>query len=216
MTDEQMSMPRLNEHAPEFEAVTTQGVLKLNDFLGKWVVLFSHPADFTPVCTTEFNGFAARTADFEQRNVQLIGLSIDSIHSHLAWIQDIERIFGVRVSFPVIADLDMKVAKMYGMIHPKAGTTSAVRSVFVIDDGGILRAMIYYPMSAGRNISEILRLVDSLQSTDKFHVSTPANWNPGDPVIVPAPAKVTDVETQAQAEAKGLVYKSWYLRLKKL
>lgn len=216
MTEEQVTFPRLNEPAPDFEALTTQGSKKLSDYRGKWVVLFSHPADFTPVCSTEFNGFASRADEFEQRNVQLLGLSIDSVHSHLAWIQDIERMFGTHVPFPVIADLDMKVSKLYGMIHPKAATTAAVRAVFVIDDKGILRAMIYYPMSAGRNIAEILRLVDSLQTTDKFGTPTPANWTPGDKVIVPPPTNTANVESEAEAKAKGLDYKSWYLRFKSL
>lgn len=216
MPEEQVSLPRLNEPAPEFQALTTQGVKKLSDYKGKWVVLFSHPADFTPVCTTEFHAFASRADEFEQRNVQLIGLSIDSVHSHLAWLQDIERIFKIKVPFPVIADLDMKVAKSYGMVHPQASTTSAVRAVFVIDDKGILRAMLYYPMSAGRNIAEILRLVDALQTTDQYGTSTPANWNPGDAVVVPAPATAQGIESEEEARDKGLDYKSWYLRLKNL
>ena len=208
--------PRLNEPAPDFQAVTTQGVKKLSEFRGKWVVLFSHPADFTPVCSTEFNGFAARAGEFEARNVQLLGLSIDSVHSHLAWINDLERIFGQKIPFPVIADLDMKVSRLYGMIHPGISNTSAVRSVFVIDDKGVLRAMIYYPMSAGRNISEILRVVDSLQTTDTHGTPTPANWTPGDPVIVPPPAEASAVESEQEAKEKGYDYKSWYLRFKQL
>lgn len=216
MSEQQVSLPRLNEPAPEFEALTTQGVKKLSDYRGKWVVLFSHPADFTPVCTTEFHGFASRADEFEKRNVQLMGLSIDSVHSHLAWLQDIERIFHTKVPFPVIADLDMKVATLYGMVHPGASLTSAVRAVFVIDDNGVLRAMIYYPMSAGRNISEILRLVDSLQTTDKYGTPTPANWNPGEAVVVPPPATASALETPEEAREKGLDFKSWYLRLKEL
>jgi peroxiredoxin (alkyl hydroperoxide reductase subunit C) len=214
-TEEQIvTLPRLSEPAPDFEAVTTQGVKRLSDYKGQWVILFSHPADFTPVCTTEFEGFAARAEEFADRNVQLLGLSIDSVYSHLAWMKDIERLFGRHVPFPVIADLDMKVSKLYGMIHPKAGTTSAVRAVFIIDDKGILRAMVYYPMSAGRNIDEFLRVVDSLQTTDKYGTPTPANWHPGDPVIVPPPTKLQDVE--AEAESHGTEYKSWYLRFKQL
>lgn len=209
-------LPRLNEPAPDFEAVTTHGVKRLSDYRGKWVVLFSHPADFTPVCSTEFQAFAAATPEFEKRNVQLIGLSVDSVYSHLAWIQDIERMFGVKIRFPVIADLDMKVATLYGMIHPQAATTSPVRAVFFIDDKGILRAMIYYPLTTGRNIDEILRVIDALQTTDKYGNSTPANWRPGDPVIVPAPTSAEAVGSEEAERAKGLEYKSWYLRLKKL
>jgi len=211
-----MSLARLNELAPEFEATTTHGLLKLNDFRGKWVVLFSHPADFTPVCSTEFGSFAAHASEFEARNVQLIGLSVDSVQAHLAWTRDIEQVFGTKVTFPVIADLDMKVSSAYGMIHPGANTTQAVRSVFFIDDKGVLRAMIYYPMNVGRNIMEILRVVDALQTADKNGVSTPADWTPGDPVVVPAPATANAFETPEEAAAKGLEYKTWYLRTKNL
>ncbi|MDP9728018.1 peroxiredoxin [Alicyclobacillus tolerans] len=216
MSDTQVTLPKLNEPAPDFEAVTTQGKLKLSDFRGKYVVLFSHPADFTPVCSTEFGSFASRQEEFTARNVQLIGLSVDGVQAHLAWINDIERIFGQKINFPVIADLDMKVSSLYGMIHPGASSTAAVRAVFVIDDKGVLRAMIYYPMSVGRNISEILRVVDALQTNDKHGVSTPADWTPGAPVVVAPPATASAIESQQEAEAKGLEYKSWYLRTKKL
>lgn len=178
---------RLNEPAPEFTAQTTDGQLQLADLRGKWVVLFSHPADFTPVCTTEFVGFAEKHDEFLARNVQLVGLSVDSVHAHIAWLKNIEENLGVRVPFPVIADLDMKVASLYGMLHPGASATAAVRAVFVIDPDGILRAMIHYPLTTGRNVAEILRLIDALQlSTDKG-VATPANWQPGDKVIIPPP-----------------------------
>ncbi|KPV40778.1 peroxiredoxin [Alicyclobacillus ferrooxydans] len=210
------SLARLNEPAPEFEALTTQGKLKLGDFRGKWVVLFSHPADFTPVCSTEFGSFASRAEEFEARNVQLIGLSVDGVQAHLAWIRDIENVFGHKVTFPVIADLDMKVSTAYGMIHPGASTTAAVRAVFVIDDKGIMRAMIYYPMNVGRNISEILRVVDALQTSDKHGVSTPADWTPGENVVVAPPAIADAVETPEQAKEKGYEYKTWYLRTKSL
>ncbi|WP_027724307.1 peroxiredoxin [Tuberibacillus calidus] len=213
--EERVSLPLLNEPAPDFEAQSTHGPIKLSDYRGKYVVLFSHPGDFTPVCTTELGGFAAEAEEFAKRNVQLIGLSVDSVPSHLAWIRDIERIFDVKVTYPVIADLDMKVAKLYGMIHPGASNTATIRSVFIIDDKGILRAMIYYPMSAGRSIPEILRVIDSLQTTDKTGHTTPANWVPGEPVIVPATPKAGAIESEEEARAKGLDYKSWYLRLKK-
>lgn len=216
MTERELSLPRLNEPAPDFEANTTLGKIKLGDYKGKWVVLFSHPADFTPVCTTEFGSFASRTDEFVARNVQLIGLSVDGVQAHLAWIQDIEEIFGHKVDFPVIADLDMKVSSQYGMIHPGASTTAAVRAVFVIDDKGILRAMIYYPMNAGRNIPEILRLVDALQTSDQHGVSTPADWMPGDGVVVAPPAQQGAMQSKEQEEAQGYEYKRWYLRFKKL
>ncbi|KUO96153.1 peroxiredoxin [Ferroacidibacillus organovorans] len=212
----QVSFPRLNEKAPDFEAVSTQGVIKMSSFEGKWVVLFSHPADFTPVCTTEFYGFASEAAEFEKRNVQLIGLSVDGVAAHLAWMKDIEDVFGTKVPFPVIADLDMKVSRLYGMIHPGASSTAAVRAVFIIDDKQTLRAMIYYPMSAGRSITEILRVVDSLQTTDNNGVSTPANWTPGDPVVVAPPANMSAIETPEEAQSKGYDYKRWYLRYKNL
>ncbi|MGB6838547.1 MAG: peroxiredoxin, partial [Dehalococcoidia bacterium] len=158
-------MPRIGERAPDFEALTTQGPLTMSDLRGQWVVLFSHPADFTPVCTTEFVALARRAEEFARRNVKLVGLSIDSIHSHLAWLRNIEEKLGVKIPFPVIADVDMKVANKFGMIHPEASTTATVRGLFVIDPEGFIRAMIYYPLQNGRSVDEILRLVDALQTT---------------------------------------------------
>jgi peroxiredoxin (alkyl hydroperoxide reductase subunit C) len=181
------SLPRLNEPAPDFAANSTHGPIKLSDFKGKWVVLFSHPADFTPVCTTELSEFARQAPAFEKLNTQLIGLSIDSIYSHLAWTRNIEEKFDVKIPYPLIADLDTKVATAYGMIHPGAASTATVRAVFVIDDKQVVRAMIYYPLTNGRNIDEILRLVEALQTSDKNGVSTPCNWKPGEKVIVPPP-----------------------------
>jgi peroxiredoxin (alkyl hydroperoxide reductase subunit C) len=188
------SLPRINEPAPDFEAKSTQGMLKLSDFKGGWVVLFSHPADFTPVCSTEFIEFARRAEEFKKRGVQLVGLSVDSVPAHIAWIRNIESHFDVKIDFPVIADLDTKVAQKYGLIHPAASDTATVRAVFVIDDKGIIRALIYYPMSLGRNIDEILRAVDGLQTADANACATPANWQPGDQVIVPPPQTIADAE----------------------
>src|SRR5688572_24288066 len=182
------SFPRLelNGPAPDFEANTTHGKITLSEWAkGKWVVLFSHPADFTPVCTTEFIEFAKRQEEFDARNVQLIGLSIDSIYAHIAWIRNMEQNFGVKVKFPLIADLDTKVAVAYGMIHPGAASTATVRCVFVIDNKGVVRAMIYYPLTNGRNIDEIVRIVDALQTHEQYKVATPANWRPGEKVIIP-------------------------------
>ncbi|KUO97237.1 peroxiredoxin [Ferroacidibacillus organovorans] len=213
---EVQQLPRLNELAPDFEANTTQGKLKLSDFHGKWVVLFSHPADFTPVCSTEFGSFASKAEEFAKRNVQLIGLSVDGVQAHLAWIRDIEEVFLHKVTFPVIADLDMKVSSLYGMIHPGASSTAAVRSVFIMDDKGIMRAMIYYPMNAGRNISEIIRVIDALQTADQYGVSTPADWTPGQEVVVAPPAQQGAIKTQEEEEAQGYEYKRWYLRFKNL
>ncbi|HID39757.1 MAG TPA: peroxiredoxin [Calditrichaeota bacterium] len=208
-----VSLPRLNEAAPDFTAKTTHGEIKLSDYKGKWVVLFSHPADFTPVCTTEFIAFAKRNADFEKLNTKVIGLSIDSVYSHLAWVRNIKDHFDVEIPFPVIADLDMNVAKLYGMVHPEAADTSAVRAVFIIDDKGILRAMIYYPLTNGRSIDEILRLVEALQTSDKHGVATPENWKPGDKVIVPPPATQEEAEKRA---SQGYEYTDWYFSKKEL
>ncbi|MCD4782411.1 MAG: peroxiredoxin [Candidatus Eremiobacteraeota bacterium] len=200
-------MLALNETAPDFKALTTHGPISLSDYEGSWVILFSHPADFTPVCTTEFLAFAKMNEEFKKLNVQLIGLSIDSVHSHIAWVRNIEKNFGVRIPFPVIADLDMKVSKLYGMLHPGASNTSTVRCVFVIDPKRILRAMIYYPLSNGRNMNEIYRLVTALQTTDKHHVATPANWHRGDDVIVPPPPTQEKAENRME---EGYECVDWY------
>ncbi|MBA3712282.1 MAG: peroxiredoxin [Pyrinomonadaceae bacterium] len=194
------SLPRINEDAPDFEAKSTHGPLKLSDFKGKWVVLFSHPADFTPVCTTEFVEFARRSEEFKKRDAQLIGLSVDSVTAHIAWVRNIEQHFGVKIDFPVIADLDTKVAQTYGLIHPSASETATVRAVFVIDDKGKIRALIYYPMSLGRNIDEVLRVLDGLQTADGNACATPANWVPGEPVILPPPQTIADAEQRMQSE----------------
>ncbi len=208
-----VSLPRLNEPAPQFVAKTTHGIIKLSDLKGQWVVLFSHPADFTPVCTTEFMAFAKRNDEFKKLNTKVIGLSIDSIYSHFAWVKSIKDNFDVEIPFPIIDDLDMKVAKSYGMIHPGAADTSAVRAVFVIDTEGILRAMIYYPLTNGRSIDEILRIVEALQTSQKHGVATPENWHPGEKVIVPPPA------TQEEANKRkdeGYEYTDWYFSKKEL
>jgi len=194
------SLPRINEDAPDFEAKSTHGPLKLSDFKGKWVVLFSHPADFTPVCTTEFVEFARRSEEFKKRDAQLICLSVDSVTAHIAWVRNIEQHFGVKIDFPVIADLDTKVAQTYGLIHPSASETATVRAVFVIDDKGKIRALIYYPMSLGRNIDEVLRVLDGLQTADGNACATPANWVPGEPVILPPPQTIADAEQRMQSE----------------
>jgi peroxiredoxin 2/4 len=205
--------PALGEPAPDFEAETTQGPIKLSDLKGKWVVLFSHPADFTPVCTTEFMAFAAIHDELAALNVKLIGLSVDSVSAHLAWVRNIKERMGVTIPFPVIADLNMKVATKYGMIHPAQSSTAAVRCVFFIDDKGIMRAMIYYPLQNGRFMPEIIRLVKALQTTDKHKVSTPANWQPGDKVVVPPPKTAAEMEKRL---SEGYECKEWYLCYKKI
>jgi peroxiredoxin (alkyl hydroperoxide reductase subunit C) len=191
---ETAGMPRIGERAPDFQALTTQGPLSMSDLKGQWVVLFSHPGDFTPVCTTEFVALARLAEEFAKRNVKLVGLSVDSIHSHLAWLRNIEEKLGVKIPFPVIADVDMKVANKFGMIHPDASTTAAVRALFVIDPEGFIQALVYYPLQTGRSTDEILRLVDALQTTYQHHVATPADWRPGEKVIVPPPLTQEQVE----------------------
>ena len=207
------SFPRLNEPAPDFEAKTTQGLKKLTDFRSKWLVLFSHPADFTPVCTTEFIAFAEQHKDFQALNCELLGLSIDSNHAHLAWIRNIKEKFGIDIPFPIIEDILMRVANAYGMVHPGASDTSAVRATFVIDDKSVLRAMLYYPMTNGRSIPEILRLLAALQTSDKHKVATPAGWQPGDKVIVPAPATAEAAEARVK---EGYECVDWYFCKKAL
>ena len=207
------ALPRLNEPAPHFEAQTTHGTRKLSDYQGKWLVLFSHPADFTPVCTTEFIAFARAWPEFQKRNCELLGLSIDSTYSHIAWTRNIQEKFGVEIPFPIIEDLSMRVAHMYGMLHAGASDTSAVRATFIIDGKGILRAMVYYPMSNGRSIPEFLRLLEAMQTSDAHGVATPEGWQPGDKVIVPPPGTVRDAETRLQ---EGLECTDWYFCKKSL
>lgn len=207
------AMPRLNEPAPAFDAPTTHGRKTLEDYRGQWLVLFSHPADFTPVCTTEFIAFAKRHADFQALGCELLGLSIDSNFSHIAWERNIKEKFGVEISFPIIADLSMQVAKAYGMIQPGASDTSAVRATFIIDPNSVLRAMVYYPMSNGRSIDEFVRLVKALQTSDEHGVATPEGWQPGDKVIVPPPATAEQAEARM---AEGYECSDWYFCKKAL
>lgn len=207
------SLPRLNEPAPAFSANSTFGPISLEDFKGSWLVLFSHPADFTPVCTTELTEFARRSDDFAKLNTKLVGLSIDSIYAHLGWTRNMEEKFGVKIPYPIIADLDMKVATAYGMLHPGASSTATVRAVFMIDDKGIVRAMIYYPMTNGRNIDEILRVVEALQTSDKNGVATPCNWKPGEDVIVPPPQTAAAAEERMKA---GFETTDWYFSKKSI
>jgi peroxiredoxin (alkyl hydroperoxide reductase subunit C) len=208
MTEEtQPTLPRLNEPAPDFHAKTTMGPRKLADYKGRWLVMFSHPADFTPVCSTEFMAFARNHDRFLELGCDLLGLSVDSTHSHIAWVRNIKQNFGVDIRFPIIDDISMQVASAYGMIMPGASDTSTVRATFVIDPEGTLRAMLYYPMPTGRSIDEIIRLVQALQFADKNGVATPENWQPGDPAIVPPPATIDEAEQRAE---QGYDYTDWY------
>lgn len=207
--------PKLGDKAPDFKAKTTHGEIHFAEFnKGSWVVLFSHPADFTPVCTTEFSGFAMKQEEFDKRNVKLLGLSIDSVYSHIAWVRQIEELFEVKIKFPVIADLSTEVATLYGMIHPAVSEEHAVRTVTIIDPEGYIRYIVAYPLGVGRNISEIIRVIDALQTTDKAGVSTPANWQPGDSVIVPPPSTTEDADKMLHDEHEEC--HDWFLCKKKL
>jgi len=204
---------QLGDTAPDFTLDSTEGPIHLHDYIGDhWLVFFSHPKDFTPVCTTELGEFARRKADFDQRNTRLIGLSVDSVADHKAWSKDVEDVGGTAVNYPIVADPELEVAKLYGMFHPKADPKVTVRSVFIIDPQKKVRLTFTYPPSAGRNINELLRVLDSLQLTDGRKLTTPVNWQPGDDVII-APS-VSD------EDARKLYPQGWqtlkpYLRLLK-
>ena len=221
-TKEVYSMPLIGDDAPAFEAVTTQGKINFPaDYKGKWVVLFSHPADFTPVCTTEFMTFASMQNEFKELNTELIGLSIDSLYAHIAWLRTIKEkiefngMKDIEVTFPVIEDLRMDVAKKYGMLQPNASTTQAVRAVFIIDPKAKIRAVIYYPLSNGRNMDEVKRLILAMQKSDKDGVATPANWQPGDDVIIPPPGSCGAAKDRVEKEEEGKYCLDWFLCLKK-
>ncbi|MBN1621807.1 MAG: peroxiredoxin [Endomicrobiales bacterium] len=221
---EKTHMPLIGDQAPSFEADTTQGHIKFpEDYKGKWVILFSHPADFTPVCTTEFMTFASMEKEFEALNCKLIGLSIDSHYSHIAWLRTIKEkieykgMKNVEVNFPVIADLKMEVARLYGMVQPNASDESAVRAVFIIDPNQKVRALMYYPSSSGRNFQEIKRLLISLQTGDKHKVATPANWQPGEDVIVPPPGSCGTAKDRVEgAKEQGIKCLDWFICFKPL
>ena len=216
-------IPLIGEKAPSFEAETTQGKIRFpEDYKGKWVILFSHPADFTPVCTTEFMTFASMQEDFRKLNCELVGLSIDSTFSHIAWLRTIKEkvqfrnMKDIEVTFPVISDLTMDVSRLYGMLQPSASTTQAVRGVFLIDPEGKVRAMLYYPLSNGRNFQEIKRLLIAMQTSDKYHVATPADWQPGEEVIVPPPGSCGAAKERVEAKDPSVRCIDWFLCFKKL
>jgi len=194
METQTAQMLRIGDIAPDFEAVTTKGKIKFSDFApGKWTVLFSHPADFTPVCTTEMSGFALNKDTFDALNTELLGLSIDSIHSHLAWVNNVREKTNVYFDFPIIADIDMKVSKLYGMLQPNESETAAVRAVFFIDPSKKVRLIMYYPLNVGRNMDEIIRVLEALQVSDEYKVAMPLNWRKGDKVIVPPPKTLDEM-----------------------
>ncbi|NBG66872.1 peroxiredoxin [Acidiluteibacter ferrifornacis] len=216
-----VSMPRIGDKAPEFKAITTQGDINFpSDYSGSWTILFSHPADFTPVCTSEFMTFATMEEKFEKANCKLVGLSIDGLYSHIAWLRTIKEkieykgMKDVEVKFPLIEDITMEVAKKYGMIQPNEDSTKAVRAVFFIDPQGIIRAIIYYPLSLGRNFDELYRVIIALQAADEFNIATPADWEPGDDVIIgPAGSCGTASDRMNDGE---LDCKDWFFCTKKL
>lgn len=208
-------MPRIGDQAPDFKAVTTKGTIQLSDFAkDKWIVMFSHPADFTPVCTTEMSGFAIRKGEFEALNTELLGLSIDSIHSHIGWVDSVKQNTGVYLDFPIIADIDMKVSKLYGMLQPNESETAAVRAVFFIDPKKKIRLIMYYPLNIGRNMDEILRALEALQFSDKNGVSCPLDWKKGDKAIVSPPKTLEAYE--ARIADDSLEKTTWYLAKKQI
>ncbi len=217
------AMPRIGDKAPAFNAVTTQGNINFpEDFKGKWTILFSHPADFTPVCTSEFITFASMDEEFKSLNCQLIGLSIDGLYSHIAWLRTIKEkieykgMKNVEVNFPLIEDITMEIAMKYGMVQPGESTTKAVRAVFHIDPKGIIRTIIYYPLSLGRNFDELKRVLIGLQTADNFGVALPADWRPGEDVIVPTAGSCGTAKDRMDGKEEGVTCYDWFFCTKKL
>ena len=214
-------MPLIGDNAPEFKAVTTQGEINFpSDYKGKWVILFSHPADFTPVCTTEFMTFASMMDDFNKLNVQLVGLSVDSLYAHIAWLRKIQELEwnglkNINVTFPLIEDIRMEVAKKYGMIQPNQSNTQAVRAVFIIDPKGIIRTILYYPLSTGRNFDEIKRIVTALQKADSDGVATPADWRPGNDVIIPTAGSCGTAKERMESKDENMYCLDWFMCFKR-
>lgn len=222
-TTENYVMPRIGEKAPSFTAVTTQGTINFpEDYAGKWSILFSHPADFTPVCTSEFMTFASMADEFEALNCQLVGLSVDGLYSHIAWLRTIKEkieykgMKNIEVKFPLIEDISMNVAKKYGMIQPAQSTTQAVRAVFFVDPMGIIRTIIYYPLSLGRNFDELKRVLVALQAADAFGVAMPADWRPGDDVIVPTAGSCGTAQSRMEGQEEGVTCYDWFFCTKEL
>jgi len=218
----QYSMPLIGEPAPSFKAKTTQGDIEFpKDYKGKWVILFSHPADFTPVCTTEFITFASMIDEFKALNTELIGLSVDSLYAHIAWLRTIQEKIewkefkNVEVKFPLIEDIEMKVANKFGMIHPNQSTNQAVRAVFIIDPKAVIRTILYYPASTGRNFDEIKRIVIALQKADKESIATPADWRPGDDVIIPPAGSCGTAKDRMETKEDDKYCLDWFMCFKK-
>ena len=223
MENQVYAMPRIGDIAPEFKAVTTQGDINFpSDYKGKWTILFSHPADFTPVCTSEFMTFASMQDEFEKLNTQLVGLSVDGLYSHIAWLRTIKEkieykgMKDVEVKFPLIEDITMDVAKKYGMLQPGESSTKAVRAVFFIDPQSVIRAIIYYPLALGRNFDEIKRVIIALQTADNFKVAMPADWRPGDDVIVPTAGSCGVAKDRMDGKEEGVTCHDWFFCTKKL
>lgn len=221
-TNTNVTLPLIGDKAPSFRAKTTQGDIRFpEDFEGKWVILFSHPADFTPVCTTEFMTFASMAEEFKALNTELIGLSVDSLFAHIAWLRTIKEkieykgMKNVEVKFPLIEDIKMDVAKKFGMIQPGSSDTQAVRAVFVIDPKSVVRCILYYPSSTGRNFDEIKRIVLALQKADAESIATPANWRPGDDVIIPPPGSCGTAQQRMDSQDENTYCLDWFLCFKK-
>ena len=221
MNEQITRLPLIGDKAPEFKALTTKGTVNFpENYKGKWVLFFSHPSDFTPVCTTEFMTLASMQEEFKEMNVELLGLSVDSLYSHIAWVRSIEDLEwkdmkNIKVNFPVIADLNTKVSTKYGMLQPNVSSTQAVRAVFVIDPEGVIRSIIYYPLTTGRNFNEIKRMIRAIQKSDQMHVSTPADWQPGDDLIIPTPLTVEDADAAMKETGDDVYALDWFLRFKK-
>lgn len=217
MEEVRNAMPLIGEEAPSFTAVTTQGEINFpQDYKGKWVILFSHPADFTPVCTTEFMTFGSMIEEFKELNTELVGVSVDSLYSHIAWLRKIQELEwngkkNINVTFPLIEDIKMEVAKKYGMIQPGQSTTQAVRAVFVIDPNGKIRTILYYPLTTGRNFDEIKRIILALQKADSDGVATPADWRPGDDVIVPTAGSCGTAKERMENQTDDQYCLDWFM-----
>lgn len=223
IAEQTISMPRLGDKAPEFKAITTQGDINFpSDYKGKWIILFSHPSDFTPVCTSEFMTFASMQNEFNALNTQLVGLSVDGLYSHIAWLLTIKEkiefkgMKNIEITFPLIEDISMEVAKKYGMIQPGESTTKAVRAVFFIDPNAMIRAMIFYPLSLGRNFEEIKRVIIALQTADAYNIAIPADWQPGDDVILPTAGSCGVAKARMETRVEGVTCYDWFFCTKQL